>query len=171
MFIERYEATTAIARGSCRRPRGGGHRANLASEGSIGPVDQPQRIRALPDDLLDDGPPLYADTRRFVLHEGAVRNAPRYLVPLVGLEEQREALFAGGTALARSTRPARRETTSTGSATSSTGCSSRESIGTDIFRVRDRFLGGGDQSIFFVDRRLDRESLHGVTLIRSRRFR
>jgi len=52
-----------------------------------------QRIRALPDDLLDDGPPLYADTRRFVLHEGAV--APRYLVPLVGLEEQREALFAG----------------------------------------------------------------------------
>ena len=29
----------------------------------------------------------------FVLHEGAV--APRYLVPLVGLEEQREALFAG----------------------------------------------------------------------------
>jgi hypothetical protein len=78
----------AHAVGHGRRPPresclGGKHRAG-------GPT---QRIRALPDDLLDDGPPLYADTRRFVLHEGAV--APRYLVPLVGLEEQREALFAG----------------------------------------------------------------------------
>jgi hypothetical protein len=80
----------AHAVGHGRRPPresclGGKHRAG-------GPTPC---IRALPDDLLDDGPPLYADTRRFVLHEGAVRNARRYLVPLVGLEEQREALFAG----------------------------------------------------------------------------
>jgi hypothetical protein len=54
-----------------------------------------QPIKPLPDDLRDDGPPLYADTPRFVLHEGAVRNGSPHLVPLDALEQKREALFGG----------------------------------------------------------------------------
>jgi hypothetical protein len=54
-----------------------------------------QPIKPLPEDLRDDGPPLYADTPRFVLHEGLFRNAAPYLVPLEALEQKREALFGG----------------------------------------------------------------------------
>ena len=104
-------------------------------------------------------PPLYADTRRFVLHEGAV--APRYLVPLVGLEEQREALFAGNCAGALDETGSHRN---------------------DEYRLSDlvdRVFFKGEHryrhlpsprshssvavTSQFVDCRLDREPLHGVT--------
>lgn len=49
-----------------------------------------QPIKALPDDLRDDGPPLYSEAPRFVLHEGAFRNAPPVLVPLVALEQKQQ---------------------------------------------------------------------------------
>lgn len=54
-----------------------------------------QSIKPLPEDLCDDGPPLYANVPPFVLHEGAVRNAPPYLVPLSALDEKLEVLFRG----------------------------------------------------------------------------
>jgi hypothetical protein len=54
-----------------------------------------QPIKPLPEDLRDDGPPLYADVPRFVLHEGVVRNASPHLVPLEALQEKRELLFGG----------------------------------------------------------------------------
>lgn len=46
-----------------------------------------QPIKALPDDLREDGPPLYSDVPRFVLQEAAVRNAAPALVPLDALEK------------------------------------------------------------------------------------
>jgi hypothetical protein len=54
-----------------------------------------QPIKPLPEDLREDGPPLYADVPRFVLHDGGMRNAPPYLVPLEALQERREVLFRG----------------------------------------------------------------------------
>jgi hypothetical protein len=54
-----------------------------------------QPIKPLPDDLRDDGPPLYTDIPRVVLHEAPVRNASPYLVLLDALEQKREALFGG----------------------------------------------------------------------------
>lgn len=46
-----------------------------------------QPIQPLPDDLRDDGPPLYANVPPFVLHEAAVRNAAPILMPLIALEQ------------------------------------------------------------------------------------
>lgn len=47
-----------------------------------------QPIKALPDDLREDGPPLYGDAPRVVLHEAAVRNAPPILMPLAAFEQK-----------------------------------------------------------------------------------
>jgi hypothetical protein len=54
-----------------------------------------QPIKPLPEDLREDGPPLYADVPLLVLHEGGVRNAPPYLVPLEAFQDGREVLFGG----------------------------------------------------------------------------
>lgn len=54
-----------------------------------------QPIKPLPEEWREDGPPLYADTPRFVMEEAHIAHAPPHLKPLDALQAKRRSQYSG----------------------------------------------------------------------------